>query len=153
MGGCLGSYSIRSCRGLLEPPYPHSSCQRQSLLLSLGVGRGLLSPLKMSPSWVWVPEGRRETELSLSLALELVSSRSRVLIISFHFASPAPLPTRGWVPRGPAWPEKEKKMQGKLPEAVLVYVALQPCQAPNLLIEGGKASLSVENVPLALAGE
>lgn len=43
-------------------------------------------------------------------------------------------------------------MQGKLPEAVLVYVALQPCQAPNLLIEGGKASLLVGNVPLALAG-
>lgn len=43
-------------------------------------------------------------------------------------------------------------MQGKLPEAVLVYVALQPCQAPNLLMEGGKASLLVGNVPLALAG-
>lgn len=34
----------------------------------------------------------------------------------------------------------------------MVYVALQPCQAPNLLNESGKASLPVENVPLALAG-
>lgn len=130
-------------------PLPAGDRASSCLLESAGA---VLSPLKMSPPWVWVPESPRGTECSLSPAPELVSSRSRVLIISFHFASPAPLPTRSRIPRAPARPEKGKKMQGKLPEAVLAYVALQTCQAPNLLIEGNKASLPVENVPMALAG-
>lgn len=41
-------------------------------------------------------------------------------------------------------------MQGKPPTGGTDLWGLQPRQAPNLLSEGGRAPLPVENVPLAL---
>lgn len=115
----------------------------------------MLSPLEMCPPRAWAAEvpggtGQQEiTECSQRPALELVSSSSPVLIISCYFPplhhapvvrSPGGLP--GLLRKG--------KCKVSCRQAALIYGALQPCQTPNLLSEGGKASSPVENVLLVL---
>lgn len=65
------------------------------------------------------------------------------------FSSPAPCPC-SQVPRGLPGLLRKGKCKVSCRQAALIYGALQPCQTPNLLSEGGKASSPVENVLLGL---
>ena len=123
---CQGSLQSQELQRSPWSPHAHPLPARDkacsSLLESAG---GLLTPLGTPLPQAWLPgslvETRQQeiTEYSLSPALVPVSSRRLVLIISFHLPH--------WVPRGPARPVKEGKVQSKL-RTGLIYGTCQPRQ-------------------------
>lgn len=135
--------------GAAAPHRPLPPPAGEHLLWSEEAGP-LLSPLESPPvAWARGPGGAGQiTECGSALPWSWFPPEpcSNYFLL---FCSPNPGPCRR-VPRRPAPPAKEGKVQGKLPTGGLDLWGRPARQAPNLLTEDGRAARPAGNVPPVL---